>query len=98
MKCSVEQESLSITTVMFCEREKAKVLRIIPLHVLPSYFKNRAAPCCDRYKYGLFTAASILVVRVCVCIFLVYIIDLNYMCVKLASVLASGIYYLYLDC
>ena len=29
MKHSVEHESLSLTTVMFCEREKAKVLRII---------------------------------------------------------------------
>ena len=29
MKCSVEHENLAITTVMFCEREKAKVLRII---------------------------------------------------------------------
>ena len=36
----------------------------IPLHVLPSYLKNTTAPCCDRYKYGLFTAASTLVVRV----------------------------------
>ena len=36
----------------------------IPLHVLPSYFKNRTALCCDRYEYGLFTAASTLVVRV----------------------------------
>ena len=29
MKCSVEHESLSITTIMFCEREKSKVLRNI---------------------------------------------------------------------
>ena len=29
MKCSVEHESLSLITVMFCERDKAKVLRII---------------------------------------------------------------------
>ena len=29
MKCSVEHETLSITTVMFCEREKTKVIRII---------------------------------------------------------------------
>ena len=29
--------------------------------------KNRAPPCCDRYEYGLFTAACTLVVRVCVC-------------------------------
>ena len=36
----------------------------IPLHVLPSYFKNKTAPCFDRYEYGLFTAASTLVVRV----------------------------------
>ena len=35
--------------------------------MLPSYFKNRAAPCCDRFEYGLFTEASTLVVRVCVC-------------------------------
>ena len=36
----------------------------IPLHVLPSYFKNRTVPCCDRLEYSLFTAASTLVVRV----------------------------------
>ena len=29
MKCSVEHESLSLTTEMFCEREKAKVPRNI---------------------------------------------------------------------
>ena len=37
----------------------------IPLDVLPSYFKNRTALCCDRYEYHLFTEASTLVVRVC---------------------------------
>ena len=36
----------------------------IPLQGLPSYFKNKTAPCCDRSKYGLFRAASTLVVRV----------------------------------
>ena len=30
MRCSVEHESLSITTLMFCERQKAKVLNIFP--------------------------------------------------------------------
>ena len=44
----------------------------IPSHVLPSYFKNGTAPCCDRFEYGVFTAASTLVVRVCVCSFVVW--------------------------
>ena len=35
----------------------------IPLHILPSYFKNRTALCCGRFEYGLFTATSTLVVR-----------------------------------
>ena len=37
----------------------------IPCMFLPSYFKNRTAPCVDRYEYGLFTAARTLVVRMC---------------------------------
>ena len=43
----------------------------VPLHVLPSYFKNRTVPCCDRYEYGLFTAASTLVVRFSQCMQLI---------------------------
>ena len=39
----------------------------IPLHVVPSYLKNRTAPCCDRYEYGLFTAARTLVVGLSLC-------------------------------
>ena len=57
----------SDNTLMTASKVGTSYLKLtIPLHVLPSYFKNRTAPCCDRYEYGLFTAASTLVVRVCV--------------------------------
>ena len=56
---------LSLTTPMTAAKVGTSYLKLtIPLHVLPSYFKNRTALCCDRYEYGLFTAASTLVVRV----------------------------------
>ena len=40
----------------------------IPLHVLPSYLKKIEQLCVvTGFEYSLFTAASTLVVRVCVC-------------------------------
>ena len=55
----------SQTTPMTASKVGTSYLKLtIPLHVLPSYFKNRTGPCCDRYEDGLFTAANTLVVRV----------------------------------